>query len=216
MPDHFHDRREAGRRLAELLGTLHLAAPVVLALPRGGVPVAFEIARALAAPLDLLLVRKIGAPANEEFGIGAVVDGTPPIAVLDDELVRLVGASPAYVEAQTRRQVAEMARRRTAYLAGRSPVPLEGRTAIVVDDGIATGGTARAALRGLAERRPARRVLAVPVAPPDTVAALQREGHEVVCLLTPEPFGSVGEYYDNFGQTDDAEVTALLEESRRG
>jgi putative phosphoribosyl transferase len=184
-------------------------------LPRGGVPVAFEVARALDAPLDVLLVRKIGAPAHEEFGIGAVVDGNPPVAVVDDMLVRLTQASPAYVEATIRRETAEIERRRRLYVGDRVPSAPAGRTVILVDDGIATGGTARAALRTLARAGARKRVLAVPVAPADSLEELREDADEVVCLSTPEPFIAVGVHYDDFCQTSDEEVVRLLHESRR-
>src|ERR1043165_5931827 len=164
----FRNRRDAGRRLAAALAPYRESRPIVLALPRGGVPVGFEVAKALAAPLDVLLVRKIGAPGHEERGLGAVVDGHHPQLVLNEDLVRAVAPPPGYIEAEKQRQLAEIERRRQHYLGDRSPVAVEGRTVIVVDDGIATGATVKAALRGLARNHP-RLVLAVPVAPADTV-----------------------------------------------
>lgn len=206
----FRDRREAGRRLAMALGRFAAEAPLVLALPRGGVPVAYEVAAGLRAPLDLLLVRKIGAPGHEEYGIGAVIDGADPQLVLNEDVVKMLGPSPDYIHAEMRRQVAELERRRQAYLGGREPPSLAGRTVIVVDDGIATGGTVKAALRGARKNGPERLVLAVPVAPPDTLAALRGECDEVVCLATPEPFHAVGAWYADFTQTEDEEVRSLL------
>jgi putative phosphoribosyl transferase len=210
----FRDRAEAGRRLARHLLGHKSQRPVVLALPRGGVPVAFEVAKALQAPLDLLFVRKIGAPGHAEFGLGAVVDGAHPQVVLNEEVLAQLDVRPEYIRAEIERQLREIERRRQHYLAGRRPVEVEGRTAIVVDDGIATGGTVRAALKGVARVRPARLVLAVPVAPAETIERLRAEADEVVCLMTPEPFYAVGEHYDDFTQTSDREVIALLDEAR--
>jgi putative phosphoribosyl transferase len=206
----FADRADAGRQLAGALAGFRDAGPVILALPRGGVPVGFEVARALAAPLDLLLVRKIGAPHHAELGIGAVVDGEPPEVVLDQELLRLVAPKPGYVEARTALELAEIRRRRIAYLGGRPPPALAGRGIIIVDDGIATGNTARAALRALRRHGPARLVLAVPVAPSEAVASLAREADEVICLRQPADFRAVGAHYQDFTQTTDEEVIALL------
>ena len=211
----FADRLEAGRALAERLLTLHLPAPiVVLALPRGGVPVGAEVARALGAPLDLLLVRKIGVPWQCELAVAAVAEGEPPDIVIDAEVQRATGVSAAYIEAQVQLELQEIARRRRFYLHERAAVGVEGCTAIVVDDGIATGTTVRAALRALRRRRPARLVLAVPVAPADTLAALRSEVDQVVCLSQPRPFHAVGQHYDEFHQVGDDEVIAALEMAR--
>jgi len=210
----FRNRAEAGRRLAERLASFRSRDPAVLALPRGGVPVAYEIAKALQAPLDLVLVRKIGAPGHAEFGLGAVVDGAHPQVVLNEEVVAQLDVPPAYIEAETERQLQEIERRRARYLHGRRPIDVEGRTTIVVDDGIATGGTVRAALQGLARARPAHLALAVPVAPADTIEQLRSQADEIVCLLTPEPFYAVGMHYQDFTQTSDAEVIALLDEAQ--
>ncbi len=210
----FHDRRDAGRRLAGVLATMELADPVVLALPRGGVPVAFEVARGLNAPLDLLMVRKIGAPGFEEYGIGAVVDGADPQVVLNDEAVASVHPPSGYVELETQRQLQEIERRRSLYLGERQPVSVARRTAVVVDDGVATGGTARAALLALKKAGARRVILAVPVAPPDVIADLAKLADDVVCLKTPPDFRAVGLYYNDFKQTDDREVIDLLSESR--
>ena len=185
----FADRRDAGRRLARALTPLELADPLVLALPRGGLPVAYEIAKALHAELDVLLVRKIGAPRDPELGLGAVVDGDPPELVLNAELVRALAPKAAYIEAERDRQLAEIARRRQLYGAGKMSVA--GRNIILVDDGIATGGTVRAALAGLARQRPERVILAVPVAPEDTIDRLRPLCDDVVCLHTPELFRAV-------------------------
>lgn len=209
--DRLRDRQSAGRELAaRLLTRPGLTDPVVLALPRGGVPVAAEIARALRAPLDLVLVRKIGAPFNPEYALAALVDGDPPDLVID-EPARVAARVPlADIEAEATREKCELARRRQAYLGGRSPVPVAGRTAIVVDDGIATGTTMRAALKALRRRGPARLVLAVPVAPADTLRELSEEVDEVVCLRQPEPFHAVGPHYVDFHQLEDREVLEAL------
>ena len=211
----FRDRRDAGRRLAAALAPYRESRPIVLALPRGGVPVGFEVAKALAAPLDVLLVRKIGAPGHEELGLGAVVDGHDPQLVLNEDLVRAVAPPAGYIKAEERRQLAEIERRRQHYVGDRSPIAVEGRTVIVVDDGIATGATVKAALRGLARNRPARLVLAVPVAPADSLEELSAECDELVCLAIPDPFYAVGPHYRNFRQTEDAEVVRLLDEARQ-
>jgi putative phosphoribosyl transferase len=207
----FADRNEAGRRLAQQLQALQLPAPVVvLALPRGGVPVAAEVARALHAPLDLLLVRKIGMPWQKELALAAVVEGDPPDLVFDEPLHQQFDVDSGYVESQMRRQLQEIARQRQAYLRGRAPVAVQDCTVVLVDDGIATGTTVRAALKALRRRRPARLVLAVPVAPSDTLQALAAEVDQIVCLATPQPFRAVGEHYQNFDAVEDAEVVEAL------
>ena len=211
----FEDRCDAGRRLAAALVPYRDSTPVVLALPRGGVPVGFEVAKTLAAPLDVLLVRKIGAPGHEELGLGAIVEGRDPQLVLNEGVVRTVGPPPGYIEAEKQRQLAEIERRRRQYVGERPAIALDGRTAIIVDDGIATGGTVRAALRGASQHRPARLVLAIPVAPADSLRELAAECDDIVCLATPEPFFAVGRHYRDFTQTEDSEVVRLLEEARR-
>src|SRR5438105_4199701 len=211
----FEDRRDAGRQLAAALAHYESSRPVVLALPRGGVPVGFEVAKALAAPLDVLLVRKIGAPGHEELGLGAIVDGQDPQVVLNEEVVRAVMPPPGYIEAEKARQLAEIERRRRHYVGDRPAPSVTGHTAIVVDDGIATGGTVKAALRGLARHDPARLVLAVPVAPADSLRELEAECDDIVCLATPEPFYAVGPHYRDFTQTEDDEVVRLLAQARR-
>jgi putative phosphoribosyl transferase len=208
----FEDRDQAGRALAARLAEEHLRPPiVVLALPRGGVPVAAPVARALNAPLDLLLVRKIGAPWQSELAVGAVVDGDHPEVVVDEETSAATGASRAYIDQQAQVEWQEIERRRALYLRGRAPQPVRGATVIVVDDGIATGTTVRAALKALRRRGAARLVLAVPVAPHDTLTRLQREVDRIVCLAEPDPFRAIGLHYRNFDQLSDDEVLALLD-----
>lgn len=212
-PVRFRDRRDAGQRLAAALARYRDLRPVVLALPRGGVPVGFEVARALAAPLDVLLVRKIGAPGYPELGLGAVIDGADPHVVLNDAVMREVMPAPGYVEAETERQLAEIERRRRLYRGDRPAPSVAGRVVILVDDGIATGGTVTAALQGLAAVQPARLVLAVPVAPPEALETLSGLADDVVCLSAPSVFGAVGRFYEDFDQTADEEVIGLLAEA---
>jgi putative phosphoribosyl transferase len=207
----FTDRLEAGRALAQRLHQMDLPRPiVVLALPRGGVPIGAEVARTLGARLDLLLVRKIGAPWQPELAVAAVVDGDPPDIVLDDETMALTGVGQTYVDAQAKKEMAEIERRRAVYQRGRAPVSVEGATAIVVDDGIATGTTVRAALKALRRRAPARLVLAVPLAPSDTLARLRSEVDDLVCLAEPFPFHAIGLHYRDFHQVSDDEVLDAL------
>jgi len=208
----FRDRNDAGRQLAARLASFRGSDPVVLALPRGGVPIGAEIARTLDAPLDVILVRKIGVPFQPELALGAIVDGEAPELLIDDQLMTMLAIPERYVEQQRERQLKEIERRRRLYLEGRPPAAVAGRTAIVVDDGIATGYTMRAALRAVRRRAPRRLVLAVPVAPAETIAALAAEVDEIVCLSTPEHFGAIGQFYADFRQIDDAEVIALLRE----
>ena len=211
----FVDRVEAGRLLGQRLAALRLVDAVVLALPRGGVPVALEVARALHAPLDLLMVRKIGAPGQPELAVAAVVDGDHPQTVIDEETLRLSGADRAYVDAEAAQALKEIERRRALYLRGRAPLPLAGKSVVLVDDGIATGTTVRAALKALQRCNVARLVLAVPVAPADTVAQLRAEVDELVCLSQPAFFHAVGLHYRDFHQIDDDEVIALLDAAGR-
>jgi putative phosphoribosyl transferase len=206
----FADRTEAGRRLAEALLDLRSEQPVVLALPRGGVPVGFEVAKALDAILDLLLIRKIGAPRQPELAVAAVVDGADPQLAVNAELAAAVGASKRYIAEQKGIKLAEIERLRKRYLGSRMQPVLAGATAVVVDDGIATGATMRAALAALRKTGLRRLVLAVPVAPPDAVEALRTEVDELVCLETPEPFIAVGAHYTDFRPISDEEVIDLL------
>jgi putative phosphoribosyl transferase len=208
----FANRDEAGRALAARLASEHLAGPVVvLALPRGGVPVAVQVARRLNAPLDLLLVRKIGAPWQSELAVAAVVDGGQPEIVIDEETSAATGASRAYIDEQAGIEWREIERRRALYLRGRAAVDVKGATVIVVDDGIATGTTVRAALKALRRRGVGRLVLAVPVAPHDTLTQLRRDVDRIVCLAEPSPFRAIGLHYRDFEQVSDAAVIAALE-----
>ena len=211
----FNDRRDAGQRLAARLLRYGDENPVVLALPRGGVPVAFEVAAALHAPLDIVVVRKLGAPGQPELGIGAIVDGDHPQAVLNEEVLRQLEVSQEYMQREVTRQLKEIRRRQQRYRRGRPATVVEGRTAIVVDDGLATGGSMRAALRGVRRANPKRLVLAVPVAPPDAVESLRPEVDDALCLLTPAFFGAVGNFYEDFSQTTDEEVIRLLDAARQ-
>ncbi|MGH7030143.1 MAG: phosphoribosyltransferase [Stellaceae bacterium] len=206
----FADRSAAGRELSRRLQHLRAERPIVLALPRGGVPVGFEIAEGLDAPLEIVLVRKIGAPGQPELALGAVVDGETAQALIDDQLAAALAVAPAYIESETRRQLVEIERRREAYLGHRPPPPIAGRAVIVVDDGIATGSTVRAALRAIRRGGASRIVLAVPVAPQETLEALKHEVDEIVCLATPCPFLAVGAHYQQFAQLTDEDVVSLL------
>jgi putative phosphoribosyl transferase len=211
----FKNRKDAGRKLAARLLKYKDEHPVVLALPRGGVPVAYEVARALNAPLDIVVVRKLGAPGQPELGVGAVADGDHPQSVLNEEVLRALDVSDDYLNREAEAELKEIRRRQELYRGGRAPEPIEGRTAIVIDDGIATGGSVRAALRGVRRSDPKQLVLAVPVAPPDTVESLQPEVDELVCLSMPFFFHAVGQFYEDFSQTTDEEVVELLQAARR-
>lgn len=206
------DREEAGERLAERLERLRSRHPVVLALPRGGVVVGFEIARRLGVPLDVLIVRKVGAPENPEYGLGALVeDGTQ---LIDEQRVRSAGYSPHDLEPTIREELAEIRRRAAAYRGGGALADVRGRTVILVDDGVATGVTLRAAIRAVRSKGPERIVVALGVAPRDTIHQLEREADEVVVLAAPELFFAVGEWYRHFDQVSDDEVQRLLRRSR--
>jgi putative phosphoribosyl transferase len=206
----FRDRAEAGKLLAEALSSYRDQKPIILALPRGGVPIGAEIAAALDAPLDLLLVRKIGAPMQPELAMGAVVDGAEPIIVRNDDVIRLLRIDAATFDAVCQSELAEIERRRQRYLAGRPPLNVKDRVAIVVDDGIATGATIRAGLQATRKRKPKKLVLAAPVAPPETLQELQHEADVVVCLESPHFFGAIGAFYADFSQVSDEEVIVLL------
>jgi putative phosphoribosyl transferase len=207
----FVDRRDAGRRLAERLEHLRSEDPVVLGLPRGGVPVAHEVATALEAPLDVLLVRKIGAPFHPEYGVGAIAEADARF--VDREAVAMLGIDPDELERIIAHEQAELERRERLYRGDRPPLPLLGRTAILVDDGVATGGTAIAAARAARLRGAAKVVLAVPVGSPGAAGRFADEVDDFVCLEAPEDFFAVGAYYERFGQTSDDEVRRLLPET---
>jgi len=216
----FRDRREAGERLARQVSALFdreadLDAPVILALPRGGIPVALEVARALAAPLDLVIVRKIGVPWQPELAAGAVVNGDAPTVILNRDVIAAAGVGETELEVAKTREIEELRRRQARYLGQRPPVPIAGRDVVVVDDGVATGATTRAALRGVRRRGPRALILAVPVAPRDTLARLEREVDHVVCLETPEPFHAIGPHYGSFPQLSDDDVATLMAEADR-
>ncbi|MFD4588020.1 phosphoribosyltransferase family protein [Streptomyces sp. NPDC058434] len=207
----FTDRVDAGQRLAGALGHLRDADPVVLGLPRGGVPVAFQVARALGAPLDVIVVRKLDVPYHRELGFGAIGEGG--VRVISDDIVRRGHVSEKDVASVERAETAELTRQAERFRADRPRVALKGRTVILVDDGIATGATAAAACEVVRAQGAARVVLAAPVAPPDAVSWLRTEADEVVCLSTPRAFSAVGEWYQDFSQTPDEEVVALLAQS---
>jgi len=211
----FANRTDAGRQLGAALSEHRGESLLVLALPRGGVPVGLEVAKVLDAPLDVILVRKIRAPAHPELAIGAIVDGTPPQLLLDDQIVAATGASAEHIAEEKALQLAEIRRRRQTYRGERPPPHTRGRTVIVVDDGIATGATMRIALRALAQSGAARVIVAVPVAPPEVLEIIRAEADEVVCLRTPEPFYAVGLHYRDFDQTSDDEVIRALAEADR-
>jgi putative phosphoribosyl transferase len=206
----FKNREEAGEALAEALLAKALPDPVVLALPRGGVPVAAEVARALKAPLDLVMVRKIGVPYQPELAAAAVIDGEHSQIVVNEEVCALANVSRSEIDAMAKEELREIDRRTKLYLKDRPRVPIAGRSAIVVDDGIATGTTIRAVIKALRLKGPKSIVLAVPVAPRDAVEALRKEADDVVCLETPEHFFAIGLYYRDFHQITDDEVIGLL------
>jgi len=210
----FKDRREAGCKLAEALRHYKGQGIVVLALPRGGVPVAAEVAAALYAPLDLLLVRKVGVPWQPELAMGAVIDGEEPITVRNEDIISLASVTDADFNAAAQSELAEIERRRKRYIGERPRPAIKDRVAIIIDDGIATGATVRAAIRGLKRKGPEKVVLAVPVAPPSTVDALREEVDELVCLEAPQMFRAISLYYREFSQVSDEEVTRILDSTR--
>lgn len=206
----FQNRTDAGRQLARALTEYKARHPVVLALPRGGVPVAAEVASALDAPLDLVLVRKIGVPFQPELAMGAVTDGAEPAIVRNSEIIEMCGINPVEFDAVCKEELAEIERRRKRYLGDRARAEVTGQVVIIVDDGIATGATTLAAIRAVRSRKPGELVLAVPVAPLETVKKLHAEVDAIVCLHTPEELGAIGYFYRDFRQVDDEEVVATL------
>lgn len=206
----FKDRTEAGKILADALSGYKDKSPIVLAIPRGGVVVACEVAKALKAPIDLIIPRKIGAPGQPELAIGAATeDGT---TILNQDILRYLRVSDNYIKDETKHQVEEIKRRMERYLGSRPRLSIEGKVVILVDDGVATGATIRAAIASIRKRNPALIVLAIPVGPLDTVEELRREADEVTCLMTPEPFYAIGQFYRSFEQTSDEEVIQILNE----
>jgi putative phosphoribosyl transferase len=211
----FADRVEAGRALAELLETYAGQRDViVLALPRGGVPVAFEVARALRTPLDVFLVRKLGAPGQEELAMGAIASGD--VVVMNDDVVHALKIPRTVVEMEVASERHELARREAIYRGGRPPLEVNGKTVILVDDGLATGSTMRAAVAALRRQEPARIVVAVPIGARSTCDEVKKIADECICAITPEHFRAVGLWYDDFEQTDDDEVCTLLARSAQG
>jgi predicted phosphoribosyltransferase len=214
MRPYFLDRYDAGRRLAAALSHYANQANVlVLGLPRGGVPVAYEVARALHAPLDVFLVRKLGFPGHPELAMGAIATGG--VRILDRQLIQMYGVPADAIELVTTQERQELARRERLYRDDRPPPDVRGRTAILIDDGLATGSTMRAAVEALREEGARRIVVAVPVAPPDTCEAMKDEVDEIVCAVTPEPFRAVGIWYADFSETMDDEVRDLLSRGER-
>ncbi|MGH2708439.1 MAG: phosphoribosyltransferase [Gemmatimonadales bacterium] len=205
----FRDRTEAGRRLAETLAP-YAGRPnlLVLALPRGGVPVGYEVARALHAPLDVMLVRKLGVPGHEELAMGAIASGG--VRIISDDIVGSLAIPDRVIAAVAAAEEEELERRERVYREGRPPRPVRGRTLILVDDGLATGSTMRAAAAALRAQGPERLIVAIPVAPPEVCEAIRAEVDDVVCALAPEPFLAVGAWYEDFSQTTDDEVRELL------
>ncbi len=204
----FKDRTEAGKTLAEALSEYKDKNTIVLAIPRGGVVVAYEVAKALNAPLDLIIPRKIGAPSQPELAIGAVTeDGT---TILNQDIIQYLRVPDDYIKTEVKRQVEEIKRRIQRYLGDKPRLSIEGKVVILIDDGVATGATTRAAIASIRKRKPASIVLAIPVGPPDTVKELREDADKVICLMTPEPFFAIGQFYENFEQTSDEEVIQIL------
>ena len=208
----FPNRTEAGRQLAEELGKyVGREDVIVLGLPRGGVPVAYEVAKRLRAPLDVFIVRKLGVPGFEELAAGAIASGG--VRVLNEEVMRAIPYAEEAIEAVTVRETAELERREQIYREGRPSPELRDRVVILVDDGLATGATMRAAVKALRQRGAAKIVVAVPVGPPDTCREIEQEADETICLSTPPFFQAVGQYYEDFSQTSDADVRELLSQA---
>jgi predicted phosphoribosyltransferase len=211
----FRDRREAGRFLAEKL-SVYANRPdvIVLALPRGGVPIAYEVARALNAPLDVFLVRKLGVPGHEEFAMGAIAPGG--VRILNDEVVRALGIPDYSIDAVAAKEQQELTRRERLYRGDRPPPEVRGKTVLLVDDGLATGATMLAAIKALRQQEAGRIVVAVPIASPETCDQMRGHVDDIICAVTPEPFYAVGLWYENFSQTSDEEVRDLLNRASEG
>lgn len=215
MEHAFPNRTEAGRLLAEkLVNYAGRNDVIVLGLPRGGVPVAFEVAQRLGAPLDVFIVRKLGVPGFEELAAGAIASGG--VRVLNEDVTRAIPHADEMIEAVTVRETVELGRREQIYREGRPSPELRGRTVILVDDGLATGATMRAAVKALRQRDVAKIVVAVPVGPPDTCREIEQEADETTCLSTPPFFQAVGQYYEDFSQTSDEDVRELLSQAAQG
>lgn len=215
MKSSFLNRTEAGKALAKELAQKEYEDPVILALPRGGVPVGIEVVRTLRAPMDLVMVRKIGVPSQPELAAAAVVNGDHPQIVVNENIAKHAGLSHQDIERLAHTQLEEIQRRRGIYLKDRASIPINGRTVIVVDDGIATGATVRASLKAIRKNGPAKLILAVPVASPETVEQMRKEVDELICLLQPAGFYAIGAHYTDFGQTTDEEVIRLMDEAER-
>ncbi len=207
----FRNRKQAGELLAEEVARHAFPDPIVLGLPRGGVPVAAEVAAKLKAPLDIILVRKIGAPMQRELAVGAVVDGGAPEIVRNEELISAIGLTEDQFQQEAKRQLEIIEERRKLWVAGRARIPVKGKTAIIVDDGIATGATVKASLHALKRQGPQRIVIATPVASRESLEELRRETDDVICLETPEYLGAIGFFYAEFSQVSDAEVSRILD-----
>lgn len=210
----YEDRRGAGRELAAFVRRLDLPDPVVLALPRGGVPVAYEVATALGAPLDVIIVRKLAVPGNPEVGMGAITDGPAPRVFIDSATVAALRIEQGEIDAEIARQSEELERRRRAYVGDRPAPSVRQRSVVLVDDGIATGGTTRVAIEALQQVQPRKLILAVPIAPPSVLTALRPLVDDIVCLSSPKQFFAVGQAFRDFDQTTDEEVIDLLSRAR--
>jgi predicted phosphoribosyltransferase len=211
----FHDRREAGRLLAEKLSTYANRSDVmVLALPRGGVPVAYEVARTLNVPLDVFPVRKLGVPGHDELAMGAIAPGG--VRILNDEVVRALGIPDYSIDAVAAKEQQELTRRERLYRGDRPPPEVRGKTVLLVDDGLATGATMLAAIKALRQQEAGRIVVAVPIASPETCDQMRGHVDDIICAVTPEPFYAVGLWYENFSQTSDEEVRDLLNRASEG
>jgi len=210
MDEIFEDRQDAGKRLAAELNKNKRDDVVILALPRGGIEIAQQVSKVLNAPFDCLFVRKLGSEFNPEVGIGAIVEGNPPQTFLNEDLVKVLKITPDFIEQEKKRQLEVMREQEKKFRPNLKRLTLTGKSVIVVDDGVATGATVKAALKGLKSEKPKKLILAVPVAPPSTVAELKKDVDEVVCVLTPTDFQAVGQFYRRFPRLDDEKVIKLL------